>query len=124
MVRCKRCGLKIIAPKQLNVEMCTRCEDAQTCRGSYYMFEVETYDLNGLQARDIDYSLVEEKSCKAGDCFECDRMRLVMELNLCDSSLRTMMEEIVDGGVYKLEYEEYPECQHFDNHLAHLIQVK
>lgn len=93
------------------------------CKGSYYRMELGRYEPNedGNTTGYINWHLITFLSCESDECTDCFRMRLVMDVNLCDYSVNCMMEEApTHDGIYKLEYDEEDD----NRHLTQLVKVK
>jgi len=90
------------------------------CKGTYYMLEIKKIDEDGvLEHTQSDLHLIGERSCADGECSECDRMRLMEQVNDYDYSFRSRMDKMVNGGIYKLGYED----EDGDRHMTELVFV-
>ncbi len=91
------------------------------CLGTYYQMQIEKMkDIGSLSYTKYDLVLITDRSCPDGECPECDRMRLMEQVNDYDYSFKSRMEGApINNWVYKLEYEDADG----DRHLTELVKV-
>lgn len=88
------------------------------CKGTYYTMEI--FRDEKLDVTHQNLHMITDMSCPDGECSECDRMRLVEQVNDYDYSFQSRMEHKAKNGcVYKLRYED----ENGDRHLTELVLV-